>query len=93
MRIKSHDDKRDLAPPGFLLAGPQHEAVPGMDAQLKLQDQIAQVLSKQRHEQGALDFESHAGRVEPRRAVTTTGTNGPRDNPRRTSRLMAPWLS
>lgn len=31
-------------------------AVPGIDAQLRLQDQVAQVLSQQRHEQGALDF-------------------------------------
>jgi VacB/RNase II family 3'-5' exoribonuclease len=39
------------------LPGPAAD-VSGMDAQLKLQDQVAQLLSKQRHEQGALDFES-----------------------------------
>jgi VacB/RNase II family 3'-5' exoribonuclease len=31
-------------------------AVPGMDAQLKLQDGVAQALATQRHEHGALDF-------------------------------------
>jgi VacB/RNase II family 3'-5' exoribonuclease len=39
-------------------------AVPGMDAQLRLQDTVAQVLGRRRHEQGALEFE--AMDVEPR---------------------------
>jgi VacB/RNase II family 3'-5' exoribonuclease len=33
-------------------------AVPGMDAQLTLQDRVAQALARLRHEQGALDFET-----------------------------------
>ena len=33
-------------------------AVAGMDVQLKVQDQVAQLLSKRRHELGALDFDS-----------------------------------
>jgi exoribonuclease-2 len=33
-------------------------AVPGMDAQLKLQDRVAQALASLRHEHGALDFET-----------------------------------
>ena len=33
-------------------------AVPGMDAQLKLQDRVSQTLRKHRHELGALDLES-----------------------------------
>jgi exoribonuclease-2 len=33
-------------------------AVPGMDAQLRLQDTVAQLLGRRRHEQGALEFET-----------------------------------
>ena len=33
-------------------------AVPGMDAQLRLQDSVAQLLGHRRHEQGALEFET-----------------------------------
>ena len=33
-------------------------SVPGMDAQLRLQDRVAQVLSALRHEHGALEFET-----------------------------------
>ena len=48
---------------GAWLAGegplpPSAAAVPGMDAQLRMQDQVAQVLSRVRHEHGALEFES-----------------------------------
>jgi exoribonuclease-2 len=39
-------------------------AVPGMDAQLRLQDTVAQALARRRHEQGALEFE--ATDVQPR---------------------------
>ncbi len=42
--------------------------VPGLDANLRLQDRVAQVLKKVRHEHGALDFES----LEPE-AVTSGG--------------------
>ena len=35
---------------------PEAAAVPGMDAQLRMQDGVAQVLAKRRHEQGALEF-------------------------------------
>src|SRR5207302_11359645 len=33
-------------------------AVPGMDAHLRLQDTVAQLLGHRRHEQGALEFET-----------------------------------
>jgi VacB/RNase II family 3'-5' exoribonuclease len=33
-------------------------AVPGMDAQLRLQDAVAQLLGRRRHDQGALEFET-----------------------------------
>jgi VacB/RNase II family 3'-5' exoribonuclease len=33
-------------------------AVPGLDAQLKMQDRVAQALAEQRHEHGALEFET-----------------------------------
>src|SRR5262249_42595904 len=33
-------------------------AVPGMDAQLRVQDRVAQALSALRHEHGALEFET-----------------------------------
>jgi VacB/RNase II family 3'-5' exoribonuclease len=33
-------------------------AVPGMDEQLRLQDTVAQLLGRRRHEQGALEFET-----------------------------------
>ena len=36
--------------------------VPGMDAQLKVQDRVAQILRERRHEQGALELET----IEPR---------------------------
>jgi exoribonuclease-2 len=36
--------------------------VPGMDAQLKFQDRVAQILRERRHEQGALELET----IEPR---------------------------
>ena len=39
-------------------------AVAGMDAQLKLQDSVAQGLSRRRHEHGALDFETSEARSE-----------------------------
>src|SRR5262249_461385 len=47
---------------GAWLAGdgplpPAAAAVPGMDEQLRIQDQAAQNLSRLRHERGALDFE------------------------------------
>jgi VacB/RNase II family 3'-5' exoribonuclease len=37
---------------------PPAAAVPGMDAQLRMQDGVAQALSRVRHEHGALDFET-----------------------------------
>ena len=37
---------------------PAAAAVPGMDAQLKIQDGVAQALARVRHEHGALQFES-----------------------------------
>jgi exoribonuclease-2 len=37
---------------------PAAAAVPGMDAQLRLQDTVAQRLGHRRHEQGALEFET-----------------------------------
>ena len=48
---------------GAWLAGdgplpPAAAAVPGMDEQLRIQDQAAQVLSSVRHQQGALDFQT-----------------------------------
>jgi VacB/RNase II family 3'-5' exoribonuclease len=48
---------------GAWLAGtgplpPAAAAVPGMDEQLKMQDAAAQALAKQRHEHGALEFET-----------------------------------
>ena len=39
-------------------------AVPGMDVQLKLQDGVAQALSRRRHEHGALDFVTLEARPE-----------------------------
>ncbi|HEY6931373.1 MAG TPA: RNB domain-containing ribonuclease [Thermoanaerobaculia bacterium] len=41
---------------------PAAARVPGMDAQLRVQDRIAQVLRERRHEQGALELET----IEPR---------------------------
>jgi exoribonuclease-2 len=48
---------------GAWLAGdgplpPAAAAVPGLDAQLRMQDAVAQTLSRVRHQQGALEFES-----------------------------------
>jgi len=48
---------------GAWLAGdgplpPAAAAVPGLDAQLRMQDAVAQTLGRVRHEQGALEFES-----------------------------------
>jgi exoribonuclease-2 len=37
---------------------PAAAAVPGMDAQLRLQDTVAQLLGRRRHEQGALELET-----------------------------------
>jgi exoribonuclease II len=41
---------------------PAAARVPGMDAQLKTQDRVAQILRERRHEQGALELET----IEPR---------------------------
>ncbi len=60
-------------------------AVPGMDAQLRLQDRIAQAIGRVRHEHGALEFETPE--VEPRFDGDTLSDLRP-ELPNRATRLI-----
>jgi exoribonuclease-2 len=68
---------------------PRMAAVPGIDAQVKLQDEAAQWLRKRRHEEGALDLETLESR-----AVVVDGkvTDLKEERPNRAKQLIEDFM-